>query len=122
MPYPSCFGHFKSGDRPSDPAGACRKCQPFRKCREETLILYRKDHGIGADEPICMGQCGAIATEACRKCRSWGKCSQLTREKEKAIRLEREQVEEEHKQTEENVLVERLKKKVQDQWGGSDAE
>ena len=120
MPYPSCFGNFKSGERPDDPAGVCRKCQPFRKCREETLKRYREEHGIKANEPICMGQYAAD-TRACRDCKHSWHCQQLHRKHEKAVELERKQTEEEREQAEESVLVARLKKKVQDQWGGSDA-
>lgn len=119
--YPDCFGNFQGTSRTpagisvgGDPSNTCRNCQPFRKCREETLKQYREDHGIRESEPICMNNYNP-ATIACTNCKVMLRCRDRTE-------IQRQVVEVKSQQNEEDALLTRLKKKVQDQWGGPDAE
>ena len=116
--YPDCFGHFQgtllglAGDcMGGEPITSCRKCAPFRKCREETIQLYRKKHKIKSGHLTCVGLYDG-PQQRCRGCAWENYCRRRTAKMEHIAEVK-------HEKIEEDSLVARLKKKVRDKWGGS---
>ena len=95
-----------------DPISECRRCQPFRKCREETIKAYRKEYKIKGGDPNCLGQYSGL-TPRCEGCKVRNLCRRRTGKMEHIAQVE-------HEKVEEDDLLIRLRKKVKDQWGGPD--
>ena len=114
---PDCYGNYKwdsERDYPtprSCPKGACAHCQQYRKCRDAIIEIYRKAQGVPDYAPECFGHwLGPF--EPCHICDAsvQDTCERVTKER-------RARVEVSVRKTEETAFIERLQKKIRDQWG-----
>lgn len=119
MGNPSCYGNYKGrdGDVTLEPIGDCRRCQPFRRCRDATKRAFingfrEKIHQ--GEMPPCWGQYprGGWVCALC-PLKHKDQCAVATAE-----RVKREVVQKEERK--ELAFIESLQRKMQETWGDDD--
>jgi hypothetical protein len=122
MPHPPCHGSFQ-GDARAQPTGGCRKCQPFRSCRCQT-ILAAKDaikEQIKAGGAACYGEYalseGKFQRHICKECPVSGCCLQRGEEILEAADLAKEV---EAYNEREAAMKSNIQQALKAQWGDDD--
>jgi len=117
---PSCFGNYQglNRDMTLEPGvDACRRCQPYRRCREETKrrFIYAFRSGIERGHaPPCWRKypAGGWVCAACPLAKN-SQCQRETKQREH----------EEHVAKKENAeltFIQRLRKKTEETWGDAE--